>query len=308
VRPLPPRTASTDLRPAFTVLDFISVLFGLGAAASWGAGDFCGGFASKRCSSFTVVLVAQIVGAIFLVLLALAFQESWTSMEDMAIGGVAGVAGMVGLLALYTGLSSGRMSVFAPISAIVSVALPAAVAIATDGWPLPTTLVGFLLAVPAVWLLSSSDDEVQRLRARELRLALTAGLGFGLFFVLIDQVREGAVYWPLVSARLTAITVLSLFLAYRRLPAPPKPMTNSDASPGWTLPLAISLTGIFDAGGNACFAMSAQSGRLDVAAVLSSLYPAMTAFLAWMLLKERLSKSQWIGVAGASTALLLIAA
>jgi drug/metabolite transporter (DMT)-like permease len=157
-------------------------------------------------------------------------------------------------------------------------------------------VVGFGLALVAVWLLSSASGGVGA-RARELGLAITAGLGFGLFLILIDRVSESAVLWPLVAARTTSIIFLFVYASVRR---------------GWVrqarnqLPI-IALAGIFDTGGNAFFALATRLGRLDIAAVLGSLYPATTVLLAWLILKEGLTPGQWLGVVTALAALVFIA-
>ena len=70
----------------------------------------------------------------------------------------------------------------------------------------------------------------------------------------------------------------------------------------------VCLTGFFDSAGTAFYASAAQAGRLDISAVLASMHPAITAFLAWVILRERLSGRQRIGVVAALIAVTLIAA
>jgi hypothetical protein len=53
----------------------LALLFGLASASVWGAGDFSGGLATKRGNVYSVVLISQIAGGMFLVLLALFFRE-----------------------------------------------------------------------------------------------------------------------------------------------------------------------------------------------------------------------------------------
>jgi len=274
--------------------DIVPALFGLAAAATWGAGDFCGGLATKRANVYAVVILGDVVGGLLLSTLAMGFGEPLPPMEELLWGAVAGLAGAVGLLALYRALALGRMSVASPVAAIITAALPVVFGAFVEGLPGGWQILGFGFALVGVWLIS--DDKTARAHLNELGLPLVAGLGFGIFFVIIGSVSREVALWPLVAARAAAVLVLSLFaLATRQLQLPKFEH----------LPL-VALVGVLDAGGNAFFALAAQAGRLDVAAVLSSLYPASTVWLAWLILKERIHRWQFIGIVAALAAILLI--
>jgi drug/metabolite transporter (DMT)-like permease len=267
---------------------------GLASAACWGAGDFCGGLASKRTHVYSVIITSQIVGVGLLIGLAFAFGEAVPAPDQLALGGAAGFAGTIGLLALYRALATGRMGVAAPIAAIVGAALPVLVGFSIDGLPSGLQLIGFAVALLAVWLITQAPDAA--LRLRELTLPLVAGLAFGVFFVLIGTVKEGFVFWPLVAARCTSLGALWITATLSHQPR------LADRA-HWRL---VALVGIMEVGGNAFFVLAGQTGRLDVAAVISSLYPATTVWLAWVILKERLSRQQLMGVAAALAAIVLI--
>jgi len=147
-----------------------------------------------------------------------------------------------------------------------------------------------------VWLLSRTGEGA-RIQGYELGLPLIAGLGFGLFLVGIDHVSDAAILWPLAAARIASIAMLLAVLT----------LTRHGAKPALVhLPLMV-LAGLCDTAGNACYALAAQVGRLDVAAVLSSLYPAATVLLAHFVLQEQLTRRQGIGVLAALLAVVLIA-
>jgi len=276
--------------------DVLAIAYGLASAASWGSGDFSGGFATRRGNVYSVVIVSQLIGAIFLVALAFTLREKIPSPDNLLLGAMAGISGGIGLVALYRGLAGGRMGVVAPVAAVVTAVIPILVSLFKEGLPSTSQLMGFGCALIGVWLLSSSGDG-GRIRARELGLAVTAGLGFGLFFIFIHRVSQSAVLWPLVAARTASVSFLFIFAMGRR----------SWMRPARTQLPIIALAGILDTGGNAFFALAARAGRLDTAAVLSSLYPAATVLLAWLILKERLLPLQWLGVLAALAALVFIA-
>ncbi|MBC2745214.1 MAG: DMT family transporter [Desulfosarcina sp.] len=274
----------------------LAITCGLCSALAWGAGDFAGGFASKQGSVLTVILFSQLIGGILLFFLVTAFAQSIPPLQHLVSGGLAGIFGVLGLTGLYKGLAHGRMGLVAPLSAMVTAVVPIAFSFFVDGFPGWLRMVGFTIAMVAVWFLSSLGGKASIERG-ELRLSILAGLGFGLFFIFMDHASSQAVLWPLVAARAAAIVVMFTILATTRQLAPPPRGQFA----------FIAIAGILDTTGNAAFGMAAHLGRLDIAVILASLYPASTVLLAWLVLRERLDRRQWFGVATAGVALVLIA-
>jgi drug/metabolite transporter (DMT)-like permease len=273
-----------------------AIFYGLLSAASFGTADFSGGAATRKGSVFVVVLISQCVGITVLAVVALLLGEPIPSSRTMGLGSAAGIAGAVGLLSLYSGLAGGRMGVVAPLVAITTGILPLGVSLMLEGAPGTLQIAGFGLALAAVMLITRAGT-ARSIEKSELGLSLLAGLGFGLFFTFIDQAGKEAIFWPLVSARATSVTLLIAAVALlrrRRRPA------NGAL---WI----IALAGLFDAAGNAFFAMAARAGRLDIATMLTSLYPAVTVMLAWLIFKEKIGAQQRVGVLLALTALYFIA-
>lgn len=278
--------------------EFLTILFGLLSALSWGAGDFSGGVAAKRNKLFAVMFTSQGVGAVLLVTLAFVFDKTLPSWHSLGWGALAGAVGVIGLALFYHALATGTMGIVAPVSAVTTALLPLGVATLTEGAPALWQQLGFVVALIAVWLLAGGMSRHHKLKFSDLKLPTLAGISFGLFFIFIDRASAEAAFFPLVAARIASLSLMGLALLVRRQSAR---ITLPN------LPL-VATAGVFDALGNAFFALAAQTGRLDIAAVLASLYPASTVFLAWIILKEEMGKSQWVGVALALGALVLISA
>ena len=273
----------------------LAIACGIGSAAAWGAGDFSGGMASRRGNVLKVVWYSQFIGGLFLLGMAVFSGEIIPPVRDLVYGAFAGVFGNIGLIALYRGLSTGRMGIVAPLSAVLTALVPIVYTAFFTGLPTLTRFSGFVCFAVAVWLLSSADAGF-RLTGRELLLSCVAGAGFGLFFIFIDKANDLAIFWPLVWARVASVVFLSTVILLAA-----KPGTSMTGMWGF-----IVMAGMLDALGNLLFSTAAHLGRLDVSAVLSSLYPAATVLLAWMVLREKLRRRQWVGVGAAFIALGLI--
>ncbi|WP_094227369.1 DMT family transporter [Methanolobus psychrotolerans] len=275
--------------------EFLVVFFGLISAASWGAGDFSGGFASKKANVYSVVLITQAVGVFLLAGSAYVLDEQMPSLSGMIWGGLAGIFISIALLALYKGLSLGKMGFVAPVSAVVAASVPVVYGAFYEGLPAIQQIIGFVIALIAVWLIAGNSEGI-RIQKKDLYLPFAAGTGFGLFFVTIDHVSENAVLWPLTAARIAAVGVLLAFII----------LSGQVEMPSRSVLPVVLIAGVFDTGGNTFYALASQAGRLDIASITSSLYPAGTVLLAWLILKEKLAPRQWVGVICVLAAIILI--
>ncbi len=231
--------------------------------------------------------------------LALASGTPFPSPAAVGWALLAGAAGIVGLLAFYRGLATGAMSLVAPVAAVVGAGLPVAAGFAFGERLAAGQAVGIVAALAAVALVSRPSDGASAGR-RGTWLALFAGLGFAVFFVGMDRayVAGAGTWWPLPIARTASVVITSLaVLATRR---------------GGHVLRAVSpivvLSGVGDIAGNLGFMLARAQGPLGPAAVLGSLYPAVTVLLAWTFLDERLSRVHLAGVALAFAGIVLIAA
>ncbi len=272
------------------------ILLALSSALSWGAGDFSGGLASKRTSAYTVVVLSQFVSLLILLLGVFLVTPEPFSKQAAIVGGIAGISGAIGLVALYSGLARGPMGVVAPLTAVFAAIVPVVFSVFQIGLPAASDLIGILVALGAVWIISSGNN-LAKINLKDLGRPLLAGLGFGLFFILIAWASEGSTIWPLVFARSSSVLfILLVGFLVGKMEIPVRGQIG-----------IIALAGIFDTAGNIFFVLATRYGRLDIAAALSSLYPAATVFLAWIVLKERLTRRQWFGVVLVIFAVTLIA-
>lgn len=277
----------------------VSALFGISTALCWGVADFIGGSSSRRAGAYWMTLGMIACGLLLLLPIAIFQQEAQITWSRWLICMLAGGADALGILLLYQAMTSGRISLAAPVSALATAALPIFFSMLTLGIPDLKIVTGLLLALAAVWLLfqraeSSSDKPV---RFADLCLPLLSGTFLGLFLILMHTGSSDGLLWPTIAVRCGSIAILlPLPLIFRSKIQKPVELP-------WRL---IALSALLDIGGIFFFILAGQTGRLDVAAVLSALYPGATVFMAWLLLKEKLSRPQFAGIMVALIAILLL--
>jgi drug/metabolite transporter (DMT)-like permease len=250
-----------------------------------------------------LVLVAQVAGAVAVLLLALGVGGAPTS-ADMrwAVGG--GVCNGVGTVFLYRGLANGRMGVVAPVSGVGAAALPVVVGLIVGERPSALVWVGIGAALPGIWLVSREPGSTPRgpgspggSGGSGLVDGVLAGLGFGGLFACLAQIPKEAGFLPLaLNQVVAAVTVVAVAGAVRAPWVPREPAAALGAVGGV---LAAVATG--------AFLLATQTGFLTVAAVLTSLYPAVTVLLAATLLREHVHRGQAWGLVLCLTAVGLVA-
>jgi drug/metabolite transporter (DMT)-like permease len=271
----------------------LAVALGLGSSLCWGLADFFGGLQSRKRAMLAVLLVSQGTALLLLLPFALALAEEGPSAAAVGWAALGGSAGVVALGAFYRGLAIGTMSVVAPISA-TGAAVPVLVGLAEGERPGVLQVAGMVAALAGVILASRESEPAEDLGSAHRRagraavgLALVAAVGFGTFFVSVDRAAATTdVAWVIVISRSCSL-VLVLIAALVARPDLPRDAVSFGA---------LAMVGVLDLGANGLFAIATTKGLLSVVAVLGSLYPAVTVVLARVVLAERVSRLQEVGV------------
>jgi drug/metabolite transporter (DMT)-like permease len=277
----------------------VGIIVGLLAAGFFGTGDFLGGRASRDVSAVVVLLAAQLSAGIGAVVLALAFGGDPTA-SDLLYGAAAGLVNAAGLGLLFRGLASGRMGVVAPITAVVGAVIPVAWGLLTGERPGAVVLAGVGLAVCAAALISREEDGGEGAVSRAVVVALGAGVGFGTSFVLFAQTGDGSGFWPVLTARILAVTGVGLVLLATA-------GTTRRSLPPRVRRVAIG-AGLCDVVATALLLVGIRTEIAVIVAPLAALAPGFTVAWAWGLLHEPVSRMQVGGLVVALAGLVLIAA
>jgi drug/metabolite transporter (DMT)-like permease len=286
---------------------FATVAYSLAAVLAWGASDFLGGYCTRRANAFLFATVVNAGGLALMLALVSASHATIPSAHQIRWALAAGVSGGASLAIFYRALSAGRMGLTAPVAAVLSAAIPALFVIATQGLPGKTALFGFTFAAAGLWLITRTEDGATEDhknnknedggRPKGIGMAIFAGIGFAGFYLCVRQAGDGSPFWIASLTRagglvITALVVIAL-RTFRDITA---------AGMLWAV-----LTGCIDSAGTVFFVRASQTGRLDEAVVLSSLYPAITVLLARAVLKEHFTRWRFVGLLAALAAVPMIA-
>lgn len=277
-----------------------AVVLALGSSLVWGAADFGGGLLARRHAVLAVLLVSQASAITAAVLLVVAGGAGPPEAAAVVLGLGAGILGAGALAAFYRALAIGTMSIVAPITA-TGAAVPVVVGLLAGERPAALQVGGMAVAVVGIVLAAREPGGgVPAGDARAaLRLAVTAAVGFGTFFVAVDEATSRAtIPWVLLTVRTGELALVGVAALLLR---PPLPRGAAALAP-------LALIGLLDVAANALYALSTTRGLLSVVSVVGSLYPVVTVLLARALLGERLSALQGAGVLATLGGVLAITA
>lgn len=278
----------------------MAVLLALLSAVSYGASDFFGGIGGRRGDPYVVALVAQVLAVCVAGLAVIGLGARSPSAGALAWGALAGIGSALGTIALYSGFASGQMSVVAPLSGVLTAAIPAVVGLLLGEHLGAVTLAGIALAVPAVILVSLNPEGGRggQVRSAGVVEGLLAGLGFALILIALDRAGSHFGAWPLIPCDGLATVVTGLVIV---LPLHRHRLGHWRPS----LPPAV-LAGVLGGASTVLYLFAAGKGQLSVVAVLTALYPASTVVLARLALHEEWSRLQATGLVAAVAAVAMI--
>lgn len=259
-----------------------------------GTGDLFGGIASRRGNPVAVAGWAQAVGIPIVIALAL-FVGGEPLLRDVILGGAAGLGSGLGVSVMYRGFARSAVGIVAPTASTVATVIPIVVALILGERPSAMVVAGIGLAILAIILIGRVSDNPVHVRSGLVH-GIVAGVGFGAMVVAYSVTSTDSGVWPVVGGRVSGpLAVFAVALA---------------VGSGWRIKRAnlspTILAGLMTSIGLAAFVVASQTSELIVLGVALAMIPAFTVVLAVIFLKERLARTQWLGIAIAAAAIALI--
>ena len=269
---------------------------GLIAAGTWGGSDFVGGIGARRAPALLVVASGHIVSGLFLLAWCLGIHLPLPAWHPLLYAIAGGFEGSLALAIFYRALAMGAMGLTAALTGVLTALVPVVFSMLYEGLPSLLTMAGLALGLAAIWLITHTPaNGGPTSPPRALLLGALAGTLFGTQLILFKMASPGGLLWTMTSARIAGSAAMILVILLRPPKAPWKGFWQTGI-----------LAGVLDTIGNLFYLRATQLGRLDVAAVVCSLYPAGTILLAALVLHERPSRRQLAGMALALCAVMLL--
>lgn len=276
-----------------------SVGLGLVAATTWGGSDFAGGYGARRSPALLIVASGHTLTLLILLTICSFIHSPFPHTTQFLQGAIGGLEGSLALAAFYRALAMGAMGLTAALTGLLTALVPVLYALWSEGLPRPIAVIGILLGCVAIWLIAHSPGHGTPPAA--LALGAISGAGFGLQLVLLKLASVGGVLWALTSARIGGVFGIAVVLAFAL------PTMFRTGKPRWYGFWWMGiLAGGLDTIGNVGYTIAAHNGRLDVAAMVSSLYPGFTILLAALILRERPTRRQTLGMGIALASVVLL--
>lgn len=269
---------------------------GLLSAAAWGSSDFTGGVGARRAPALLIVSSGQVISLLLLSSLCLGMHLAIPGSHDLFCSALGGFEASLALTVFYRALAMGPMGLTATLTGLLTALVPVIFSFFQDGLPTPLTTMGLVMGCAAIWLITHTPANHGAGTPRvALLLGSLAGVGFGVQLILFKMASGGGILWEMTSARIGGVTALLLCL----VAMPPKRPWRGF----WLTGIAA---GLLDSLGSLFYIRATQLGRLDVAAVVCSLYPGGTILLAAVVLREWPTRHQIAGMVLALVAVVLL--
>jgi drug/metabolite transporter (DMT)-like permease len=268
-------------------------LWGSGTAICWGTADFVARFSGRAVGHHSSLLGMLGVGSVILTGWMLVEQPTvtWT-FEAILLVVLAGISLMAATLWLYQGVARGPISIVEPI--VCSYPILTVLLTVIDGH-VPTlgqfffmavTMAGVIVVARATGSHIEGGHDPHLLRGTIL-ISLASAVAFGVGVYLSQRALPLVGDLPaLWASRLVSLASLILLMLWaRERPALPLKW--------WP---ALASQGLLDTMGYAALYQAAYGEGSGVAAVVASSYGALSTLLAWIILRERVNRAQWLGI------------
>jgi drug/metabolite transporter (DMT)-like permease len=268
----------------------------LGSAAALGIADFTGGVAGRRTPPPSVTVGIEFCGLAALPIAIWLLPLRW-DLGSVILTFAGGVAGGLGLILFYRAMTLNLIGVVAPITAVMAATLPTLVGVIGGERLHVGQFGGIAVGLVALVLINGPSREAAAGARAALGLAILAGAGFGLFFILFHAGSSTGVVAFLTGRVASALAAMCFALV--------SGVSFVPRRASWRL---IGVGGVFDGIGVVLYLFATFHGLLSLSALLTSFYPGFTILCARLFTRERLTLVQAIGAALAVVSVALIAA